>query len=457
MAVTSGINSANTGTGLGQGIDVQAMVTASLAGDQANINQLQNSQNALSAQTKALQQITTELSALSSAAFTLRDPLGSLNSFTTSTSNSSVLSAAASAAAQAGTHTITVTSLATTSSYYSDAAAASNTPLATGDTVSISVGGRTAVGISITSSNNTLDGLAASINSTANIGVTASVITDANGARLALVSNTTGAPGNLSVTGTLHLTDVGNTPVNFNSAVVGTNADLRVDGIPISSASNTVSGVINGVTLNLTAPTPVGTPVTLTVSPDTSKASDSINQFVSAYNTVIKDISSQFTVGSDGTGGGPLEADGSVREAQSTLLSAVAASISGNNGIVNLASLGVNLNNDGTLSVNSGALSSALAANFASVQNFFQAPTTGFALNLGTTLTNLTDAGNGALGLDAKGISQSSNDLAGQISDLQAALAVRQENLILVYSRVNATLQELPLLQAQLAQQLATA
>jgi flagellar hook-associated protein 2 len=124
---------------------------------------------------------------------------------------------------------------------------------------------------------------------------------------------------------------------------------------------------------------------------------------------------------------------------------------------VNLASIGVNLNNDGTLSATASTLSSALASNFSGVQNFLQATTTGFANNLSTTITNVTDQSTGPLGLDATGISQSSQALSQQISDLQAALAVKQAALTRTYAQVNVTLQELPLLQSQLSQQLASA
>jgi flagellar hook-associated protein 2 len=84
---------------------------------------------------------------------------------------------------------------------------------------------------------------------------------------------------------------------------------------------------------------------------------------------VIGEINKQFQLGSDGTVGGALEADNSLRDVQSMLLGAISYSVTGNNGIVNLASMGVNMNNDGTLSVDSGALSSALSSNFSAVQN----------------------------------------------------------------------------------------
>jgi flagellar capping protein FliD len=86
-----------------------------------------------------------------------------------------------------------------------------------------------------------------------------------------------------------------------------------------------------------------------------------------------------------------------------------------------------------------------------------QTPSTGFAAQFAASLNNLIDPGNGVLGLDSKGITASSQALSQQIADLQAGLATKQQNLILVYSQVNATLQELPLLQSQLSQQLASA
>ncbi len=448
MAVnaTSG-TSLNSSTGLGQGIDVNTFVQSALSFDQANITQLQTQQSIVNAQSKALSQITSDLNALESAVFSLKDPLGSLASQTATSSNSGVLTAAASSSALASVHNITVNNLATTASYYTNAVASSSATLATG-AFQIQVGSATPVSVTIDYTNNTLDGLASAINNLG-AGVRASVINDANGARLALVSETTGAPGDITVSSNT-------TGLTFNKAVTGANASLVVDGVPVSSTTNSVSGVINGVTLNLASAAPSSS-VTLTVSPDTSKASDALNQFVSAYNTAIKDINAQFAVAADGTGGGPLEADGSLREAQSALLSAIAFSNSGNGSIVNLQSLGISLNNDGTLSVDQGALATNLSGHYSDVQNFLQATNTGFAQNLSSVLNNLTDSTAGPLGLDATSLQQTSQDLGSHISDLQSNLAIKQANLILVYSQVNATLQELPLLQQQLSQQLASA
>jgi flagellar hook-associated protein 2 len=456
MSTTNSVSSlggllANTGSStgtssFGQGINVQQFVQFALAGQQANITALQNQQTSLNAQSSEITKISTNLSNLDNAVFALKDPLGVLSSQVATSSNSAVVNATASSTATPGSHSVVVTSLATTSSYYSGALTTSASTITAG-TFQVKVGSNTAATVTVDSTNNTLGDLAATINNQ-EIGVTASVIQDSNGYRLALVSTASGAPGDVSVSGNT-------TDLSFTKGVTGTNASLVVDGIPISSASNTISNVINGVTLSLGSPSPA-TPVTVNVNPDTTQVTSAINTLVSAYNTVITEINSQFNVGNDGSGGGPLEADNSLREVQSQLLAALSYSIPGNSGIVNLASLGVNFNNDGTLSVNSGKLASALSSNFSAVQNLLQNTTNGFSQNLSKVLSNINGAGTGILSLDAQGLTSTSQSLTKQISDLQAALAVQQISLTAVYARVNTTLQELPLLESQISQQLAS-
>ncbi|MGD0909615.1 MAG: hypothetical protein ABSA96_18700, partial [Candidatus Acidiferrales bacterium] len=95
------------------------------------------------------------------------------------------------------------------------------------------------------------------------------------------------------------------------------------------------------------------------------------------------------------------------------------------------------------------------SSNFSGVQSFLQAASTGFAANLGTVVNNIAGPG-GELALDAQGYQSQSSDLSQRLSDLQAALAVQTATLTATYSQVNSTLEELPLLQSQLGQQLAT-
>jgi flagellar hook-associated protein 2 len=117
--------------------------------------------------------------------------------------------------------------------------------------------------------------------------------------------------------------------------------------------------------------------------------------------------------------------------------------------------MGVTMNDDGTLSVDNSALSSALASNFSAVQNFLQNATTGFAQQLDAAIQTINAPSNGMLATDLQGYQNTATDLNQQITDLQTQLAVQEQQFTKIYSQVNTTLQELPMLENQLSQQLA--
>jgi flagellar hook-associated protein 2 len=227
---------------------------------------------------------------------------------------------------------------------------------------------------------------------------------------------------------------------------LGTNASLTVDGIPISSASNTVTGVIPGVTLTLSGTS--STPVTLAVQPDFSSLSTAINNFVSAWNQVMNDINTQNTYSGTGTPP-PLLGDPSLDLVQSQLLEGISASLSGNNGLVNLQSIGIQLQANGTLSVASSTskdsmdLNDAVNNDFFFVQNLFQSAS-GPGQTLATALTSLTNSLTGPLNSAMSGISSEVTDLNSQISDFQTQLQGTQTQLTSEYSTINATLEQLP-------------
>src|SRR5208282_5916427 len=110
-----------------------------------------------------------------------------------------------------------------------------------------------------------------------------------------------------------------NTTLAFDTPVGGTDAALTVDGVPFSSSSNTVTGAIQGVTLSLVSQSP--DPTQLTVGPDTNQITAAVNNFVSAYNTLVSTINTQYVVDPTGaTPPPPLEADISLRSLQSRIL-----------------------------------------------------------------------------------------------------------------------------------------
>ena len=444
---TSGIDwstvASNSNSSSTAGFDVTTIVNEVIQADRQPETLWQTQETTFKNQTSALQQLSTQIQNLQKTVNALKDPLGSFDAATTSVSNASALSATAANGAAIGNHSISITSLATTSSYYSDQVASSSTPLGTG-TISIQVGSGSPTAITVDNTDNTLTGLAAAINSQ-NLGVTANVITDAGGARLTLVSSSSGAAGNITITGNT-------TGLNLNLGSKGVNAALFVDGVPIDSSSNTVKNVIPGVTLNLLSPT--SSPVSLQVNSNTSEATTAINDFVSAYNAVVSSINSQNSYSATSRTAGTLMGDSSVELVQSTLLADAATSVTGNGAITTLASLGITMADDGTLTVDNSKLTSALTSNFQGVQSFFQTATTGFAQKLASDLTILTDPVNSPITLDLNGINAQISSLQTQIANFDANLLTQKQTLITYYSNLNSTLQSLPSLLSSINAQL---
>jgi flagellar hook-associated protein 2 len=205
-----------------------------------------------------------------------------------------------------------------------------------------------------------------------------------------------------------------------------------------------------------------GTQVALTVGPDQGQITTAVNNFISAYNTVISTINSQYVVDPTGaTPAPPLESDISLRSLQSSLLADASYAIGGNGGLVNLAALGIDTNNDGTLTLGLNAqgqsFADVLANNPAGVQSFFQNSSgTGFANNFNADLTNLTNPTSGPLNVDLTQNEAENSDLTTTIANFQAQLSTETTALTNEYNSVNASLQAYPLLLQEITETLGT-
>ncbi len=366
----------------GQGFDVATTVTAILANEQSIETPWKNQLTSLQAQDTAFTSIGTDLSTLTTNLQALTDFSGVLSQKQGASSNTDILTlTGATAAANAGSHTITVNSLAQTSSNYSDTVADATDELS--GTITIQVGSGQANTVTVDSSSNTLATLASAINS-ASLGVTASVITDASGSRLSLVSGNSGAAGQLTVSS--NLTDVATgTSLGFSVGQSGKNASLTVDGIALSTASNTVSNAIPGVTFQLLA-SDAGSSVQVQITNDDSSVINAVSSLVSAYNTVVGDIHTQ--EGNDSSGNAePLYGNPTLSLIQSQLSQALLGG-SASGSISNIGQLGISVNSDGTLALDSGTLQSALDNDYADVTGFLQ-NSGSFGQNFASVLNSL--------------------------------------------------------------------
>jgi flagellar hook-associated protein 2 len=435
---SSSINLSSILSALGStssGIDVQTAVAQEIALEAEPMDLWEEQQTNLQNQTSDIQGIETDITALQSALTALQDPAGALASMDATSSNSNVVTASASAGTAAGTHEIVVNNLATTASWYSSDVASETTDLAAGS-FTIQVGSASPITVTTGNGVNTLDDVVNYINSQ-NAGVTASVVNDASGARLALVSSTSGAAGNFTVSNGSGLT--------FTEPTTGQDASLTIDGIPIDSASNTVTGAVNGLTFNLTGTGQAG----VSVAADPTQISQAVSTFVTDYNKVISDVNSEYTVNSSNQEG-PLAEDPALANLQSLLLG-IGSYTSGNGVVSTLGDLGISMNNDGTLTLDSSTLNNAIQSNSAAVQNFFQGSSSnGFASNLNNELNGIVDPVSGAFTVDLQSISSENTDLQNQINNFQAYLSTRETYLTNEYNQADEALQELPNLEAQL-------
>jgi flagellar hook-associated protein 2 len=384
----------------GAGFDVSSTVSAIVANLQNVETPWKNQLTALESQDSAISSLGTLFSNLSNDMSSLTDLQGVLAVKTGSSSDTNVLTlTAATSSAVAGAYTVEVSNLAQTSSGY--LAQIANTKDTLSGSITLQVGSGAAQTITLNSSDNTLSGLAAAINSSS-VGITASVLTDSSGSRLSLVSGTSGANGNIAVTAN-SITDTSNTTtvtptytsltsssglltpianaagdtlsgsisftvsggaaqtvtlnssdntlaglesainaanlgvtativtnndgssslslnagsngslavtssivdttnsLAYSSPVAGKDANLTVNGVALTSASNTVANLIPGVTFQLLAPSAGGEQVQVIIGNDNTGVESTVNQFVSDYNALISAINTQDGNTSSGT------------------------------------------------------------------------------------------------------------------------------------------------------------
>ncbi|WP_051888840.1 flagellar filament capping protein FliD [Caballeronia sordidicola] len=403
----------------GKNTDVPALVAAIVNARVAGFNAANAAkQKTSTSQLTAVGSLKSVMSLLQSALATLSD--GTALSAVTAKADGKGITATAGKGTTAGSYAIQVTNIAASQSITSGGFGAKEA-LGTG-TLKLSVGASD-VSIKIDSSNNTLSGIAAAINSASgNPGVSATVITGTDGAHLVLHSSTTGVANGISVevtpasegdnTGLSKLnvssststvdpsdpdktvapyTTIG-TSANWKQTAAGKDALLTVAGTEVSSPGNSVTSAIAGLSINLTSES-VGTTQTLSISSDTSAQQTSIKAFVTAYNNFIGMAASLTSFDKSqpkGSQGGPLLGDSmmnTVRNALATAISkGVPSAADGTKGMVNLGSIGITLQKDNTLKIDETALSAALANKPGTVNTLFNSKS-GLGAEMNKTLT----------------------------------------------------------------------
>src|SRR6266478_153681 len=437
--------------GIGSGLDIASIVsslTEAKAGPETNA--LNRSKTALTAQVSAFGTFNSALATFQATLATLKDPT-QLAGRTATVGDSTIATATATAAAVPGQYTLQVQNLAAAASLSSQPFASADSTVGTG-TLTIKVGALTA-SLTLDSTNNTLAGIAAAINSgTGNPGVTASIITTTAGARLVLAGTQTGAANAITVTqsgGDGGLAALVYDPANptvppsgLTPTQAAVDANFSINGYPATSSGNQVSTAITGVTFNLLKATAAGTPTTpaasttLTIGNDTTGAQTSIGTFVTALNGLITSIQSLTSYDPSTQTAGPLLGNATLQSFQNQLSNILDQVKSGNASAgTSLASLGITASTQGTYNTNTDTLGNALTASLASVGSFFGGAN-GIATQLNSLINGYTQGG-GLLDSINKGLQSSLTDVANQQTALNARLATYSATLTKEYNAMD--------------------
>lgn len=426
--------------GVGSGLDINSIISQLMALERRPLGALQGKQATFESQLSAYGRLKSALATFQST----MDALSATSKFKhyqASSSAEDVLTVSASAEASPGTYQVVVSSQLAqnhklASSAFSDAGAVVGT-----GTLTISVGGES-FNVVIDGGNNTLAGIRDAINAaTDNAGVSATIINVTGGSRLILTARDSGAANVLTVAVT---GDGDNDDGDANGlstlvwSVAGTqnlsqldaaqDAAFTVDGFAASSASNTVSGVIPGVTLTLKSPGSV----TVSVARDETKIAQTVQEFVDAYNALRKSINDLRA--------GELKGDLVLNSIQAGVLSVINTPASGISGSYRyLSEIGVSLQKDGTMKLDARALSDAERVDFAGVVELFANANQGFAYRLKAAVTGYL-AADGIVGAREDGLNSRIHSVQERIATLQVRMELVEKRLRAQYSALDSLL-----------------
>jgi flagellar hook-associated protein 2 len=343
-------------------------------------------------------------------------------------SNTAVATVANASATAAATYTINeVTSLAAAASETSVSgyATSQSTQVSASGTVLLTVG-TSDYTLNLSPGSNNLAGLRDAINSLG-VGVTASIITTGTGANpnyLSISANTPGAT-------TLKLIeDPNGTPLDLiTNSNQGSNTEFKLNGLTVIRKSNQVNDVVPGLSFNLLAES--NTPVTLTLSTQKSQLINSLNDFVSAFNTLTNSVSSQI-----GPAAGLLSGDFLVREVQKAQ-----REVSGyvSDAGLALSDLGITFDATGKASFDNAKVQAFTDQQLQDAFSFLGTDTTGFG-KLATRFSEISDPVSGLIQLQQASYDKSDMRLQSQIADLEGRIDNMQKSAALRLQQIDALL-----------------
>jgi flagellar hook-associated protein 2 len=424
--------------GVGSGLDIQSIVSQLMAIERQPLQRLQFKQGQLEAQISAYGQLSSSLSNFQAA----MEKLGSVSAlkvFNGTSSNPDVVGLTPTSSAELGSFGVEVVRLAENHKMATQESLDTDTfGGRRNDALNIQLGSDPANTITVDlRPAKTLSEIRSAINDDPNNpGVTATIIHgDNNNQKLILTANDSGAENalTLSTSGRINLNVFGFQTLNDIAGDTSLlNAEFTVDGYTITRPGNDISDVISGVTLNLVSEDP-GNTHTIAIERDLEAVEEAVQSFATAFNELRASIKSLRA--------GQLEADSSLLSIERGIFSVLNNPATGGTYSV-LSEVGLSIQKDGTMSLDSSDLKAALQSDFDGVAQLFAADGQGYANRLETLADSWLTTG---------GLIDSREDgLKARVDDLVDRQVSFERNLAIVESRYLAKFTALDALVGQL-------
>lgn len=369
-----------TSPGVGSGLDVRGLVDSLVRAEgEPAVARLNKREAKLQAQLSGLGSVKSALSSFKGSVASLSDA-SSFQKRTATSSNTELFSANVAGRPVAGSYEIEVKHTAQAHKLASGAFSEASSAVGTGKlTFQFGDPTKPAQTITIDENNNSLTGLRDTVNA-ANIGVRASVIKGDDGFQLVFSAEQTGEANSLRISAEEAAGDPGLSRFVFNDqssnmtqTAAAKNAEITIDGITVSSATNTISDAIAGVSIDLKK-AEIGTTATLDVKADKGAAISAAEGFINGFNSLVETFNQLSGYNSETKEAGILIGDSSLRGMMSQLQNILSSPVSGLDGPYRaLVDLGISTQADGTLKLDKSKLTAAMDSHFDDIGKLFAA------------------------------------------------------------------------------------
>jgi flagellar hook-associated protein 2 len=415
--------------GIGSGLDIESVITQLVAVERAPVTKLQTEATSLQTKLSTYGKLQSNVSALRDAASALTRS-STWNATVGSSSDATSVAVTTSASTLPGSYVLEVQRLASVQSNATGVYASADALVGEG-TLHIELGtwgagqtsftpktGAVAVDITVGPPAESLAQLRDKINAS-NSGVVASVLTDASGARLVLRSAATGEANGFRIgvndTDGNNFDGVGLSALAFDpsagiltmaQALAAANAAASLNGLPIASESNTLSNVLDGMTLTLGKVTTA--PVLVEAKPDKESIRKALDSFVTAYNDLNKLVAEQTKYDAGSKTAGVLQGDSAAVSIRTQMRSLLGSSSGASAMFTRLAEVGFDVQTDGSIKLDETKLANGLA-NLGEMKKLF------------SNSDLLTPANNG--------IATQLRAMADQVLGIEGSISTRTEGL----------------------------